>query len=98
MQIFSELEPSDLLRLSRTSKDIRSFLMSKNSAIIWKAARKNVEGFPDCPEDLNEPQFANLAFSSHCHVRSWSILLVTATNTCVDMFATVYIQHRLGVS
>ncbi|KAJ3558977.1 hypothetical protein NM688_g614 [Phlebia brevispora] len=67
-EIFSLLDPLDLLKLSRVCKDFRSFLMNKTSAVIWKAARKNIEGLPDCPEDLSEPQYANLMFSNHCHV------------------------------
>jgi hypothetical protein len=47
-QIFSLLEPLDVLRLARTTKALRNVLMSRT--------------------DLTEPQYANLAFSEHCHV------------------------------
>ena len=44
--------------------------MSRNSASMWKAARANVEGLPDCPAHLSEPAYANLAFFPYCHVRA----------------------------
>jgi hypothetical protein len=43
--------------------------MRRSAISIWKEARTNVEGFPDCPCDLTEPQYANLAFFAYCHVR-----------------------------
>ncbi|KAF5364538.1 hypothetical protein D9757_011336 [Collybiopsis confluens] len=67
-EIFYHLDPVDLLRLSRTSKDLRNILMSKSSEAIWRFARENVEGLPPLPPDLNEPQYAHLAFESYCHV------------------------------
>ncbi|KAJ3825576.1 hypothetical protein F5880DRAFT_1700706 [Lentinula raphanica] len=68
LEIFCYLQPRDLLRLARTSKDLRSVLMSKSSANIWRLAGSNVEGLPPCPVDLSEPQYANLLFEPHCHV------------------------------
>lgn len=67
-QIFSLMHPRDLLNLARTSKPLRALLMSRQSAPFWKAARQLVEGLPDCPPYLSEPEYANLAFFSHCHV------------------------------
>ncbi|KAE9411526.1 hypothetical protein BT96DRAFT_983257 [Gymnopus androsaceus JB14] len=58
--IFYYLGPGDLLRLARTSNDLRGILMSKSSGIIWRAARGNVEDLPPLPLDLNEPQFPNI--------------------------------------
>ncbi|KAJ7577440.1 hypothetical protein C8J56DRAFT_899073 [Mycena floridula] len=66
-EIFGCLEPLDILRLARTSKDLRSLLMHKSSAFVWRQARENVVGLPEPPADLNEPQYANLVFSVHCH-------------------------------
>ncbi|KAG2141345.1 hypothetical protein DEU56DRAFT_734280 [Suillus clintonianus] len=67
--ILSFLHPIDLLNLSRTSKDFRNLLLQKSSASAWKTARLQVDDLPDCPPDLSEPQYANLAFYPHCHVR-----------------------------
>ncbi|THU96350.1 hypothetical protein K435DRAFT_892881 [Dendrothele bispora CBS 962.96] len=66
-EVFRHLEPLDVLRLARTSKSLRAILMSRSSSDIWRAARSNVEGLPPLPHDLNEPQYANLAFDPHCH-------------------------------
>ncbi|KAF8968317.1 hypothetical protein BDZ97DRAFT_1612907, partial [Flammula alnicola] len=60
--------PLDLLRVARTSKDLRSVLMSRKSIIIWKQSRLNIEGLPECPEDPSEPQYAYLTFDSTCYV------------------------------
>ncbi|KAK0481359.1 hypothetical protein IW261DRAFT_1606680 [Armillaria novae-zelandiae] len=65
-EIFSNLEPLDLLRLSRTTKDLRALLLRRSSSFVWKRTRENVEGLPPLPEDLSEPKFAHLAFDKHC--------------------------------
>ncbi|KAG1741054.1 hypothetical protein EDB19DRAFT_1908083 [Suillus lakei] len=69
IQILSFLLPMDLLNLSRTSKDFRNLLLQRSSASAWKTARLQVDDLPDCPQDMSEPQYANLAFYPHCHVR-----------------------------
>ena len=68
LQIFGHMHPRDLLSLARTTKDFRTFLMSRDAAPFWKAARQQVEDLPECPEHLSEPAYANLVFFSHCHV------------------------------
>ncbi|KIK59137.1 hypothetical protein GYMLUDRAFT_44893 [Collybiopsis luxurians FD-317 M1] len=68
LEIFCYLDPGDLFRLARTTKDLRGILMSKSSEIVWRTARENVEGLPPRPEDLNEPQYAHLLYESYCHV------------------------------
>ncbi|KAF9015809.1 hypothetical protein BDZ89DRAFT_962421, partial [Hymenopellis radicata] len=66
-QVFSYLEPLDLLRMSRTTKALRSLLMGKSSSGVWGRARLRMEGLPPMLEDLSEPEYANLLFDSHCH-------------------------------
>ncbi|KAI0374825.1 hypothetical protein BV20DRAFT_1010494 [Pilatotrama ljubarskyi] len=66
-EIFSVMHPRDVLNLARTSAAFRGFLMSRNSAPFWRAARRTVNGLPDCPPHLSEPEYANLMFFSHCH-------------------------------
>ncbi|KIK59136.1 hypothetical protein GYMLUDRAFT_44891 [Collybiopsis luxurians FD-317 M1] len=68
LEIFCYLDPGDLLRLARTTKDLRGILMSKSSEFVWRTARENVEGLPPRPEDLNEPQYAHLLYESYCHI------------------------------
>ncbi|KAH9482001.1 hypothetical protein JR316_0006531 [Psilocybe cubensis] len=67
-EIFSYTLPLDLLQLSHTCKSFRSFLMHTSARFIWKSARLNVPvpGLPDCPEDLNEAQYAALVFAPNC--------------------------------
>jgi hypothetical protein len=66
-QIFSRLDPPDVLRLARTTKDLRNVLMSRSARSIWKSAFLNDPDLPGLPEGLNEPQYANLVFSPHCN-------------------------------
>jgi hypothetical protein len=58
----------DILHLSRTSHELRDLLMARSSASVWRNARRNIVGLPPLPFDLDEPQYANLAFDSYCHV------------------------------
>ncbi|OBZ71446.1 hypothetical protein A0H81_08517 [Grifola frondosa] len=66
-EIFMYLDPSDLLHLARTSKDLRTILMNRSSEYVWKASRQQARNLPERPPFLSEPAFANLLFSPHCH-------------------------------
>lgn len=66
-EIFGHLNPLDVLRLARTTKEFRRLLMHRSSRCIWIAARNNLPDLPDCPPYMSEPQFANLVFDTHCH-------------------------------
>ncbi|KAG6897861.1 hypothetical protein C0992_009999 [Termitomyces sp. T32_za158] len=66
-EIFMYLTPVEVLSLSRMCKALRRILMTKTAEYVWKQARLNLDDFPDCPDDLNEPQFANFIFSSLCN-------------------------------
>ncbi|KIK59138.1 hypothetical protein GYMLUDRAFT_44894 [Collybiopsis luxurians FD-317 M1] len=68
LEIFCYLDPGDLLRLARTTKDLRGILMSRSSESVWRTAREGVEGLPYRPDDLNEPQYAHLLYQSYCHI------------------------------
>ncbi|KAF9474664.1 hypothetical protein BDN70DRAFT_815322 [Pholiota conissans] len=67
-EIFGLLDPLDLLHLARTNKTLRNMLMHRSSRAVWKAARTNIPGLPDCPDDLNEPRYAELVFVARCSV------------------------------
>jgi hypothetical protein len=58
----------DLLRLTRTTKILRSLLLQKSTRSIWKAALANIRGLPGIPDDLNEPAYASLLYDRFCHV------------------------------
>ncbi|KAH0585238.1 hypothetical protein H2248_008482 [Termitomyces sp. 'cryptogamus'] len=66
-EVFEHLHPTDLLNLSRTTKTLRSILMKRSARSVWRSAIANVPGLPACPMDLDEPQYANLAFDDCCH-------------------------------
>lgn len=68
-QIFALLGPLDLLHMARTTKLFRSTLMSHSSRWIWKSTMARMEGLPECPREMSEPEYANLAFDTHCYVR-----------------------------
>ncbi|KAG9019067.1 hypothetical protein FRB90_006810 [Tulasnella sp. 427] len=71
IDIFAEvcfyLDPHDIRRLSLTSKRLWDILMTKESRPLWKAALDAVPGLPQCPMDLNEPQYVCLMFSNECY-------------------------------
>ncbi|KAK7045391.1 hypothetical protein VNI00_007642 [Paramarasmius palmivorus] len=67
LEIFTHLHPKDLLNLARTSKDLRSVLLSKTSAQVWRAVLRNAR-LPPLPKDLSEPEYASLAFDTWCNV------------------------------
>ncbi|KAG1731967.1 uncharacterized protein EDB91DRAFT_701462 [Suillus paluster] len=68
-EIFGLLEPADLLHLSRTNKAFRTVLLCSNAISVWKAARANRGGVPDCMPGMSEVKWANLLFGgSRCHV------------------------------
>ncbi|KAK1232186.1 hypothetical protein PQX77_004698 [Marasmius sp. AFHP31] len=83
-EIFSYLEPLDLLRLSRTSKDLRRILISRSSSSVWKAAREHLQ-VPDPARSMSEPKLANLLFDSHYHfclVATVHNIIWTAASRC----------------
>ena len=67
-QVIGWLNPLDLLHIARVSKDLRNLLMSKDNNRLWKAARRNVPGLPDCPSVLSEPRYAAYIFDQYCFV------------------------------
>lgn len=67
-QIFSHLHPQDLLRISWTTKAFRRVLTSTSSKTVWMDSFAAVAGLPDCPEDMNEVEYASLLFNPLCQV------------------------------
>ncbi|KAJ7640797.1 hypothetical protein DFH06DRAFT_1097918 [Mycena polygramma] len=61
LEIFGQLEPKDIILLSRTNHTFRSHLLSKAAHSVWRKARENIDG-PDCPADLSEQQWAHLLY------------------------------------
>ncbi|KAG5638024.1 hypothetical protein H0H81_002225 [Sphagnurus paluster] len=68
-EIFGHVRPFDLLRLARMTKEFRRLLMHKSSKSVWKTALQQITGLPECPAEMSEPQWVNLVFDPHCHVK-----------------------------
>ncbi|KAK7029572.1 hypothetical protein VNI00_014449 [Paramarasmius palmivorus] len=66
-EILNHVEPIDLLRLSRTCKDLRNILMSRKMSTLWKTSRQCAE-LPEIIPSMSEPAFVNLLFMPYCHV------------------------------
>ncbi|KIO33104.1 hypothetical protein M407DRAFT_65782 [Tulasnella calospora MUT 4182] len=66
-EVCSYLDPYDLRRLALTSKRLWDILMTKDAKHIWKTALAAVPDLPECPKDINEPQYVCLLYSSECH-------------------------------
>jgi hypothetical protein len=68
VQIISYLDPLSLFYLSRTSKGFRRLLLTRSVARpIWRASfDMHQPDMPECPEDLTEPAYARLAFTTEC--------------------------------
>ncbi|EIW87303.1 hypothetical protein CONPUDRAFT_161873 [Coniophora puteana RWD-64-598 SS2] len=66
-EIFGRLMPIDLLHLARTTKPFRRVLMHRSSVSVWVEVLANVPDLPLCPDDIPQPEYANLVFDTHCH-------------------------------
>ncbi|KAF8996628.1 hypothetical protein BDQ17DRAFT_1329850 [Cyathus striatus] len=66
LEIFGQLDPLDLVRLTRTTKTLRRVLLERSAVGVWKQARGNLVNFPKCPKDMSEQAFACLILESHC--------------------------------
>ncbi|KAG6810961.1 hypothetical protein H0H92_009609 [Tricholoma furcatifolium] len=88
-EVFGNLNPYDLLKVARTTKEFRRLLMSKSSVTVWRAALSSIPDLPACPPEMCEPAWVNLVFDPHCHfcmkpnIRTveWS-LRTRICNTC----------------
>ncbi|BGO94274.1 hypothetical protein NBRC10512_002722 [Rhodotorula toruloides] len=66
VEIFSHLDPNDLLALSMVNKQYRSLLTSPGSKKVWEASRKRL-GMDDANAgDLTEWQYAQLVYGRVC--------------------------------
>ncbi|KAJ8520544.1 hypothetical protein ONZ45_g2664 [Pleurotus djamor] len=98
LKIFRFLSPLDLLRLARTTKDLRSLLMKRSSLTLWKAVFDHVPDIPEKPEDMAEPAWANFLFTNNCFVclspRASHVLSAHCLRYCKRCIEDkVYISH-----
>ncbi|KAI5823533.1 hypothetical protein K523DRAFT_376815 [Schizophyllum commune Tattone D] len=92
-EIFSNMHPLDLLHVSRTTKMLRSVLMSRSSAWIWKeSCARAIPALPPVPADLDIPQFVRLAYDRTCHYCGASgariVKCLVKDNLFIEEFAT----------
>ncbi|KAG1904264.1 uncharacterized protein F5891DRAFT_1013676 [Suillus fuscotomentosus] len=78
LEICSFLEPVDLLHLFHAHKAFHKVLSSNHAVSVWKAARVNRGGVPDCMPGMSEAEWADLLFGgSDCYEcgkkRVWDI-------------------------
>ncbi|KAI0831243.1 hypothetical protein BC628DRAFT_1415773 [Trametes gibbosa] len=66
-EILSCVEPEDIVNFCHADTEWRDKLMQPNATYVWNAARRNVEGLPDCPPYMDEAAYAHLLYSSNCH-------------------------------
>lgn len=74
--------------------------MSRSAVSVWKATIANIMGLPECPPDLDEPEYVNLAFDEHCHVGGiFSSFIYThrADLPCLDLSRSERSRYILGL-
>ncbi|TFL01055.1 hypothetical protein BDV98DRAFT_508089 [Pterulicium gracile] len=69
-EVFSYLDPHDVLRLSRATQSLRRLLLNRSAVAIRRYGMQNAISLPPKPEDMSEPLFLSLVVDSHCEVRS----------------------------
>ncbi|KAG9226924.1 hypothetical protein CCMSSC00406_0003403 [Pleurotus cornucopiae] len=93
-EILQYLDPLDLLRMARTTKDLRSVLMNRSALSVWKSARANIPFLLDCPEGVSEPAFANFMFTTNCHVCLSPRAAYSFAARCVR-YCRICIDHKV---
>ncbi|KAF9040053.1 hypothetical protein BJ165DRAFT_1495088 [Panaeolus papilionaceus] len=97
MEIFGHLLPGDLLSLGRVSKDFRELVMSPGFKSIWIQSRAHFPNSPQCPDDITEPMFAELAFGKSCLMckRNGSHIFIiwrSRTRLCTNCIADSFVS------
>ncbi|TEB27027.1 hypothetical protein FA13DRAFT_971909 [Coprinellus micaceus] len=88
--VIRKLHPAAILRLSRTSKSFRSFLMNRElaRASVWVPALKAIHELPPCPDHISEPKYTYMMFSDvfcdGCGSESATHLFITAQVMCIS--------------
>ncbi|KAI5900818.1 uncharacterized protein SCHCODRAFT_02662278 [Schizophyllum commune H4-8] len=69
MEILSHATPEALLVLSRSTKFLRSTLMSRSAISVWRGSLDSVGDLPPKPDSMTEPQYVDLIWGTGCSVR-----------------------------
>ncbi|KAF5385100.1 hypothetical protein D9615_001049 [Tricholomella constricta] len=104
-EIFGHLNPYELLKLARMTKEFRRLLMHRSTKSVWKAALDQIQGLPACPPEMSEPAWVNLAFDPHCHfcfttnirVVEWSFRVRICSKCAKDQVEEVYMPDILPI-
>ncbi|KAI0794311.1 hypothetical protein C8Q74DRAFT_1445734 [Fomes fomentarius] len=67
LEIYGQLDPQDLLNMSRTCKKFRKFFLHRNNEKLWDSVVSNAEGLPPRPPWMSVQGFIHLLFSPTCH-------------------------------
>ncbi|KAH9895869.1 hypothetical protein C8Q73DRAFT_689832 [Cubamyces lactineus] len=65
-EVASNLHPLDLLHMARTSKYLRSIVLSRKCKFLWTASLSEIDGLPSCPTGMSEPAYVALVFGRLC--------------------------------
>ncbi|PPR02535.1 hypothetical protein CVT24_001961 [Panaeolus cyanescens] len=103
LEIFGHLLPADLLNLGRVSQEFRQLVMSPEFKSIWIQCRTRLANSPECPEDITEPMFAELAFGKGCMMCKriqgahtlWKVRIRLCPNCISDTFVSSAFIMRL---
>ncbi|KAF9040062.1 hypothetical protein BJ165DRAFT_1531041 [Panaeolus papilionaceus] len=106
LEIFGHLLPTDLLSLGRVSQEFKELVMSPGFKSIWVQSRSQIPDAPDCPGDITEPMFAELAFGKGCMMCNanrvqvhtlWRARTRLCTNCIADTFVSNAFIRRLNL-
>ncbi|KAG7448890.1 uncharacterized protein BT62DRAFT_732470 [Guyanagaster necrorhizus] len=89
LEIFSYLGSVDLLRLSRTTKHFRNFLMSRSVLSLWKSAFSYVAPLSKLYPPMSEPAIIDFVFEKGCNYcasnkHSYPMTMTTTKNASLD--------------
>ncbi|KAI0631934.1 hypothetical protein C8Q77DRAFT_1122793 [Trametes polyzona] len=80
----------ELLQLSRTSKALRTYLLSRGQRKLWSLAWQNLEGLPVIPPHVSEIAFANFVYTTDCEncaaPYSWNLVEGHLLRLCDDCY------------
>ncbi|KIY63687.1 hypothetical protein CYLTODRAFT_339652, partial [Cylindrobasidium torrendii FP15055 ss-10] len=70
-QILGNVEPIDLIHISRTTKTLRKVLLAKSARFIWLESFANIEFYRrkfTSLDHISEPRLAAVLFETRCNV------------------------------
>ncbi|TFK30166.1 hypothetical protein FA15DRAFT_201250 [Coprinopsis marcescibilis] len=103
LEIFSKLQPGDLLNLARSSKALRRIVLNRTLAGgVWRSAFVNVSDprapMPPCPEDLSLVRYANLVYDRYCFecgsTEKLEVCWPEYTRLCPECFNNNFIEVK----